>query len=464
MLVEHSGLAVEKIRKILSDKGTVYFLGIGGVSMSALAELFIYRGYRVCGSDAVRGDGVLRIECLGGEVFVPHKCGNVRKILPSLLVYSLSIDCENAEYLEAKELGIPVISRAELLGALMQDYEVKITVMGSHGKSTVTAMLAKIFSDAGYSPTVISGADIGHGSTLLYGKTGIFITEACEYKRSFLRLFPDLCLLLNAELDHTDCYGSDEEIIGAFLDAAERSRAVIINGDDKNTRHIAEKAKRKVAIFGKGDADFLYEIKAGSDNEGVVRFKEGEDFKEIYLSLSVFGEHNFANAIAAFAAASRAGVPSESIAKSLAEFKGIPRRLELIKSSGRGDVYYDYAHHPTEIRKAIEALRNRGYKNIGVVFCPHTYSRTKSFFGEFAESLSKADFALITDIYGAREEPIPGIDAESLAHAVGEARGKGEYIRCDGAFEAIFSREWDCLVLMGAGNLDCIKNVIAKEK
>lgn len=458
MLTEHSEIDRTKIAEVLNKKDVkIYFIGIGGISTSAIANALLLRGVRVFGSDKELNENIEELDRKGAVTVCPHSPEFLIKADPDLVVYTLAIDSENAEYVAARRMKKPCISRAELLGVLIDESRFSIGVSGSHGKSTVTAMLSHIYEAAGLRPSVFCGARIGESGGFKAGRD-VMIYEACEYRNSFLHFSPDISVMLNLDIDHTDFFRDIEDLRASFASAATLAkRAVLISADDENLAPVLAGLKGRVRTFGKSEgADYRYEIL--SENKGkcsIAVFYKGDPL--VKCTLSVAGEFNAANAAAAIAASQMAGIEPGTAASAIASFKGLPRRLEKI-SEGQGKaLFYDYAHHPTEIRASLTALRSMGYSRIGVVFSPHTYSRTASLWREFAEALALSDECVVTDIYAAREEPIPAVDPARLAAAVRGSGGKAVYRTPEFASAAIIDSSVDAIVVMGAGDMTRIK-------
>ena len=426
--------------------------------MSSLARLRLKEGARVSGSDR---ENSARLEALrfgGAEIFSGHSADNLRDV--SLLVYTHAISPDNPELSLARELGIPTVSRAEYLGAIMLDYRNRIGVSGSHGKSSTVAMLDLIFSYAKCSPTVLSGADLTVGEPIRFGGEDLLIYESCEYRDSFLRFAPTVSVALNLELDHTDYFENLEAIKDSFTKALGRaSRFALINGDDENLRAIKHRIKTKVVTFGAGENNnYRYSI---------TSFREvGFDFS-VYrggveigsFSLNIPGEFNISNATAAIAVAIEYGIDAKTVSEALALYNGIPRRLEYIGKRFGRPVYYDYAHHPTEIKATIDTLRAHTRLPVTAIFKPHTYSRTEALWDEFCLALSTADHLLLLDIYPAREEAIEGVNSVLLAASIGT---KAKYCTEENIFDLLDAYTTGAIVLMGAGDIEEIKRNIIK--
>ena len=450
------GLSFDRIKKICESAGAkIHFVGIGGVSMYSLARLVINKGAAVSGSDRESSLRTERLSRMGAQICIGHSADNV--VGKDLVVYSHAIDKENPELACAERLGIPSVGRDRLLGALMLDYRRRIGVSGSHGKSTTVAILDRIFSYAGANPTVLSGAELPFGDSMREGGDELLIYEACEYRDSFLRFSPTVALGLNLELDHTDYFESLSAIKASFAKALGRaSDLAIICGDDPNLRDILSEFNCRQLTFGFGAGNdyryFITNFRQGGFDFSLSRFG-GEIYR---FSLNIPGSFNVMNAAAAITVAVELGIDFETISSAISDFPGIARRLQYVGDFHGSSVYYDYAHHPTEIRAAIDALKSSSAERIAVVFKPHTYSRTKALWEDFCGALSMADSLIVTEVYAAREEPIEGISGQSLADAIDGA------IFChDGMVREILSKlSCDKIILMGAGDMEMIKNSI----
>ena len=465
-IIGHSMTDKEKIRKIINKRGSrIYFIGIGGISTSALALMAMERGLLVYGSDVRKSEITENLRAKGTRIEYSHTKAALMTASPDIVVYSLSIREDNPEYALARSLGILCVSRAELLGAVMADYRISIGVSGSHGKSTVTAMLSAIFDKAGLEPTTLCGAEISHGSGYKPGKTDYLIYEACEYGDSFLHFKPSLQLFLNLDLDHTDYFGSEEKIRSSFAKAANLSGVCVISSDSGNLRKILPCINSEKLVYS-NESGFLYRYEIISENRGKYSFDLYERGEKIgRFCLNVFGRHNVENAVGAVIASIRLGISAEIIRDALLEYSGIPRRMEFLCGSDYGDAYYDYAHHPREIKATREALESAGYKRISVIFSPHTYSRTKAFMNEFAEELSKFASVYITDIFGAREQCISGVSSQALAERIRELGRKNAFAVTKDELELLVKKsESDSIVIMGAGDNSFAKEMILKSK
>lgn len=468
MLLYHSGESREGIRKIL-EKGNkrVYFIGIGGVSMSSLALLLMRQGFTVLGSDRAESANISRLRAAGAEITLRQDGELLKACAPSLVAYSLSVDSENGDYAAAVGMNIPTVSRAELMGLIIDSFPLSVGVSGSHGKSTVTALITHIFSEAKKNPTALLGAEGADGACELIGGEELVIYESCEYKNSFLNMIPTHQLILNCDLDHTDFFKSRGELCESFARCAENARSfVFLPYGTPELSFARERAEGKAVTYGESpDADYYYrEISCQNGRYSFAFSSAGVYLGEIKMSIA--GRHNMENAVAAVAVAYHMGVGFRICKRAVESFYGIPRRQEHIATLGKTAVIYDYAHHPKEIEATLKSLRLTGYGRIAVIFRPHTYSRTASLMPEFSVALSDADLAVITDIYAAREQPVPGVSSRVLAEKICKSGGNAYYMpemEVAERLSEILSQGFDCIILMGAGNLDIIKSKIIKK-
>ncbi len=434
----------------------VHFIGVLGVSTYSLARLLRDMGYRVSGSDRESGENGKRLLSLGVELFHGHSASNI--LGSDLVVYSLSIDEENDEYIAARQSGIPTVSRAELMGFLMAGYRKRIAISGAHGKSTTTAMIDCILSFNLFSPTTLCGARLSTGEPLRIGERECFVFEACEYKDSFLSFCPTHSVILNIELDHTDYFFSEDEIYLSFLSESNAAKHTVINIDDILCLRLMAKTSSDTVSFGKSQAaDYRYEPCA--TQSGSSRFKLYHKGEVYDVSLRLFGEFNVQNATAAIALCHTIGVPIKGCIEALRGFLPIDRRQECLGLWRGCSLYSDYAHHPSEIKATLSAFRTKDNKPLLVIFKPHTYSRTKYFLSDFAKALSLADRVIITDIYPAREVDNLGISPISLVEAIGS---KASYFPDDKCAEAV-KDFFGNILIMGAGNTDIVNKTFQKE-
>lgn len=418
----------EKIKKI-------HFIGIGGIGVSALARMMLAEGKSVSGSDTTLSDITKELTRLGARVHEGHDALRVPRGC-DLVVYSPAVRENNPELLFAREREIPTLSYPEMLGRVSTGKKT-IAVSGTHGKTTTTAMIAEILIDAKKDPTVVVGSVLQkQGSNFIGGKGELFVVEACEYRRSFLNLSPEILVITNIDADHLDYYGDLAGVQRAFCEMARKVPEVgfiVCNPNDKNTAPILTDVARPSKIV-----DYTKE--------------------ELSVSLPVSGEHNKENARAALAVAHLLGVDDMSAQDSLSHFHGTWRRMEYKGKTRKGVlVYDDYGHHPTEVRKTLAGFREQHKaERITVVFQPHLYSRTKFLLEEFAESFNDADEVIITNIYAARETDDGSITEANVVDAIKRHKRNVKYIGDFKATKQYLNKTLQgggILITMGAGDI-----------
>ncbi|MDH7480681.1 MAG: UDP-N-acetylmuramate--L-alanine ligase [Armatimonadota bacterium] len=406
------------MKKTNLPKGTrIHMIGIGGVGMSGLATVMAGMGYHISGSDLKIGHVKERLSALGIELAEGHHAQNVGDA--ELVVASAAIPADNPEIIAAREKGIPVLTRAQMLGRLMAG-TFGIAVSGTHGKTTTTSMLALVLERGGLDPTILIGGDLEtlKGNARL-GKSRYFLTEACEAYDSFLELHPAVAVITNIEAEHLDHYKSLDGVMAAFsrfLSQVQPGGFAVLCTDCPNTRSLISQVKTRVVTYGLDfPADYTATDISDSPQPSFKILSKGNELG--LVTLRIPGRHNVANAVAAAAVASELRIGFDVISKALGEFKGAERRFEILGTAAGIMVVDDYAHHPTEIRATLAAARTLG-RRIIAVFQPHLYSRTQQFAREFAEALSEADRVVVTEIYPAREKPIPGVTAAEITNLI----------------------------------------------
>lgn len=456
MSLENTHYGAESIRATLASCQNLFFIGIGGISMSSLAQISLLEGYRVGGSDRNENAQTKHLASLGVTVYRGHAAEHIKGY--DAVIYTVAIGEDNPEYVAAIHAGIPVISRADYLGYLMMRYHTRIGVAGMHGKSTCTAMCAHIFLEAS-DPTVLCGAELPdfNGSTCRIGRAKEhFIFEACEYMDSFLDFSPTLAIILNVDLDHVDYFHNIEQVRTSFLRYAQKTGPngmVLVNADDREAVLSVEPFVGKKVTFGiDKPADYMA--------RNVETHSHGSVFdlwcKGLFLcrvNLPVSGKHNVYNALAAAASAVLCGVSANTIAHALGSFRGAGRRMERKGALGGATVYDDYGHHPVEIKATLSAAASMGYERVLCAYQPHTYSRTAGLWQEFSEAFALADRVFLADIYAAREQNIYGVSSELLAERIGE---KATYCNSFAALASTIQREarpGDLVIVMGAGDI-----------
>lgn len=451
----------ERISEMLRDCKNIFFIGIGGIHMSSLAHIAHLAGYNVSGSDKVCSSVTKKLEKEGIKIIYKHKYESPANC--DIVVYTVAIAPDNPEYVYAREHNIPCVSRADFLGWIMSPYKNRIGISGAHGKSTCTSMLARAFIAANADPTVVSGAETEElGGAYRIGGRESIIFEACEYMDNFLCFVPSASVILNVEYDHSDYFKDIAQTRRSFTSYANLAAGgiAVINADDVNTRIIKPDIKVKTVSFGiDSPADYTAaEIREQNGFFAFDIFCRGK--KAAHIDLSVPGRHNIYNALASFSVCDSLGLDRDKCAKALSTFTGAKRRMEKIGTLNGAPVYDDYAHHPTEITASLKSARALTKGRVYCVFQSHTYSRTHELFDGFASSLSLADRVVVADIYAARETNVSGVTPQRLAAAIGEKAVYG------GPFEAIAKRveeeisENDLLVIMGAGDICKIEDMM----
>lgn len=438
----------------------IYFIGIGGISMSGLAEILLSEGFTVSGSDRAPSDLTRMLEDRGVNVFYGQKKENLTKDI-DLVVYTAAIKSDNPELLAAHKLNIPMLTRAELLGQMMKNYETPVAVSGTHGKTTTTSMISQILLSAEADPTLsIGGIYRPIGGNIRVGASELFVTEACEYTNSFLSFFPKIGIILNIEEDHLDFFKDLADIRNSFHRFAQLLPAdgtLIINGDIERCEELTEGLSCKVITYGLSSGSDYTASQVTYDESGFPSFiLSRQNGGERKFSLRVHGDHNILNALAAIALADLLGLSDEVIHAGLAAFTGTDRRFEYKGQVNGVNIIDDYAHHPTEIRATLSAAAQYPHRRLWCVFQPHTYTRTKAFLEEFASALSLADEIILADIYAAREKDTLGISSETLQEKI---RSLGHSCHYFPTFEVIENyllkncTKDDLLITMGAGDV-----------
>lgn len=437
----------------------VHLIGIGGISMSGLAEILLKEGYTVSGSDMKESLIVDKLENQGAKIYIGHKSENI--LGADLIIYTDAISNDNPELLEAKKNGIETLDRGTFLGKLMKKYKKSIAVSGTHGKTTTTSMLATVLNDSPLEPTILLGGELDAiGGNVMIGSQDLILTEACEYKGNILKYQPTMAIILNIEEDHLDYFKNMDHIIKTFKDYANKLNEnghLIINIDDENAENIIKDTKANIITFGiNNHGDYTAE-NISFTNAGYPQFTLNiKDKGKFPVTLNVMGIHNVYNALASIAAAHTYNIPIDFIIESIKHYKGSHRRLETKGYVNGVKVMDDYAHHPTEIKAALSALRKSTTNNLWCIFQPHTYSRTKLLLNGFSESFYDADKVIITDIYAAREKDTGIIHSKNLVNLLKEKSIDAIYLK---SFEEIKNyilsniEDGDTIVTMGAGDI-----------
>lgn len=451
----------------LADGAYIHMIGIGGISMSGIAEMLLNFGYKVSGSDMKASNLTERLEQGGADIFIGQSAGNIKN--PDLVCYTAAISEDNPELMAARAKGIPTIERAVMLGALLEKYKYPIAVAGTHGKTTTSSMLSLVLLAAKKDPTILIGGELKQiGGNYHIGGSDYLPFEACEYVESFLHFKPFVSIITNIEEDHMDYFKDLNHIISSFVKFASLTSdngCNIVCIDENTTDSIVQNVEKRLITYGLNNknADYTAEnIKFSKDGKPLFDIcHKGQ--KLVSVSLSVAGNHNICNAVGVAAACDFLGIEPEYIKIGLQEFSGAKRRFDRLGKTENGtDVVDDYAHHPTEIKTTIETAQRMGYNNVWVVFQPHTYTRTSAFLEKFADALKIADRVMIADIYPAREKYDGTIHSCDLAALIPGA----VYMNDMKAMQRYIlenANPNDLVITMGAGNIcelgyDLVKN------
>lgn len=445
----------------LSQYKKIHCIGIGGIGLSAIAEILLSRGYEVSGSDMKESAETARLASKGARVFIGHRAENADEA--DLLVFSAAVGHDNPEMKRAEERGIPILSRAQMLGLLMQEYENSIAVSGTHGKTTTTSMVSLILDRAKLEPTILVGGNLAEiGGNVKVGHSRYFITEACEYMDSFLSLKPKIEIILNIDSDHLDYFKDIDHIVSSFDKFAQLVPAsgTIIAYDANPFVNQVIRDLDNVVTFGLSENCDYYAANIQFNEEGMPAFDVCHDGQLLSrVQLAVPGEHNILNALAAFTCACALGVEPQLTKETLERYHGTQRRFDIVGTTAKGvKIVDDYAHHPTEIKATLSASENVPHNKLWCIFQPHTYTRTIALFDEFAEAFEKADKLILAEIYAAREKNIYKISSAQLAEKIKETHPHKEVLFMeDFAAIADYVDDWaqpgDMVITMGAGDI-----------
>ncbi|WP_411679635.1 UDP-N-acetylmuramate--L-alanine ligase [Clostridium thailandense] len=444
----------------IKDKNKkVHFIGIGGISMSGLAEILLNRGFKVSGSDMKSSPITDKLLADNAEIYIGQKKDNINEDI-DLVVYTAAISEDNPELMRAKEINIPTMTRAEFLGNIMKGHKFNVAISGTHGKTTTTSMVSHICLDANLDPTILVGGQLDAiDGNVRPGNSDYFITEACEYKGSFLKFFPYVGVILNIDADHLDYYKDINDIENAFV---QFSKLIPENGflvccaEDERMKNVISKSKCNVVTYGINIGDVTA--------KNIIFNKKGCAHFDVYknntkllsLQLNVPGKHNILNALASICVGLTLSIPYQNIVNGLQEYKGTHRRFEIKGMKNGITVIDDYAHHPTEIQATLNAAKNYPHKKIFCVFQPHTYSRTINLFKEFSEAFNDVDELILADIYAAREKDTGIVSSAMLSNKISSLGVNCSNIN---SFDEIVShleknlQSGDILLTVGAGDV-----------
>ena len=448
----------------------VHFIGIGGISMSGIAELFLDKGFRVSGSDLHESAVTKRLESLGIKVYYSQVSENITPEI-GLVVYTAAIHEDNPEFMRVKELGIPMLDRADCLGQIMSHYKNAVAVAGTHGKTTTTSMLSYVYLAADLDPTISVGGILSgiHGNMRL-GRSENFIMEACEYANSFLSFTPTTAIVLNVEAEHLDFFGTlenERHSFTKFIDLLPENGLLVINNEIADLNALIQNKNIRVVQYGLRPVDGKapdYTAANITYNElGFARYElivRGEN--KGLIELSVTGEHNVLNSLAVIAASLepsviyKDGIALDRVKEGLKNYTGTERRFQYKGERDGYTIVDDYAHHPTEIRATLEAAKRVKHNRLIVAFQPHLYSRTKTFLHEFAEVLSMADIVVFAEIYAAREENPGDISSDNIREIMSKNGHEAYFFKTFDEVENFLihtCKPGDLLITMGAGDI-----------
>ncbi len=458
-------MTVYDFEKYAVPGSRAHLVGIGGVSMSPLAEVLKGMGITISGSDMNDGAAVKHLRSLGIDVKIGHRAENIDGA--DYIIRTAAVHDDNPEIAEARKREIPVFERTQAWGSMMRNYKNALCISGTHGKTTTTSMATHILTEAKRDPTVMiggtlpllnSGYRVGNGDTI--------VMESCEYYNSFLSFFPTVAVILNIDADHLDFFKDLDDIKKSFRTFARLvppDGCVVANADDRNTMEALSKLERKLITFG-------FSEKADIRGINVVLSERGSEFDVLYkggvyahIRLRVPGRHNVLNALAATVAAIVLDIPAGAVERALYEFTGAGRRFEY-KGKYRGaEVFDDYAHHPRELRELLAAAKSLGYKRIVCAFQPHTYTRTKALFDDFVRELKAADKVFLAEIYAAREDNEVGIYSKDLAKEIDGAVCCESFKDMENKLAEIAS-DGDIILTVGAGDIYRVGEALVKRK
>ena len=448
----------------------IHFIGIGGISMSGLAEILLEEHFTISGSDWKASALTRMLEEKGARIFVGQHADQITTDIDAV-IYTAAVKEDNPEYMRAKELGIPLLSRAQLLGQIMTNYQTSIAVSGTHGKTTTTSMVSSILMEAQTDPTISVGGILPLiGGNIRVGRSQTFLTEACEYTNSFLHFHPTIGIILNIEEDHMDFFKDLADIRNSFRKFAQllpEQGLLILNSEIEDHTEISRDLSCRVVTCGLDPQDDYRAIDITYDSLARASFtlvRSGTPCCQV--TLGVPGHHNVLNALTALAAADELQIPMETACAGLRSFTGTDRRFQYKGKVHDFTILDDYAHHPTEIRATLESAHRYPHREIWCVFQPHTYTRTKAFLADFAKALSLADHVVLADIYAARETDTLGISSQTLLEEIKKLGADAHYFPSFAEIEEFLLQTCkpdDLCITMGAGDIvNIAENLLSK--
>lgn len=448
----------------------IHFIGIGGISMSGIAELLLDHGYTVTGSDRETKKSLNRLIDKGCEITLSQSKNNIKN--PDLVVYTDAISEDNEELVEAKKLDVPVVTRGVFLGALMRNYKNSIAVSGSHGKSTATSMISKILVNSTADPSILLGGNLDDiDGNVHIGSEDFLVTEACEYKGNIRYYYPSTVIILNIDEDHLDYYKDLDDIIETFksyLRNQDENSKTIMNLNEPNNLKIMDAVKGDLITYAQNNEKADYNaINIGYNNSKPYFDLVFPNGQRHHFQLNVYGKHNINNAMASIIATYENGIDIETIKENIKNYTGLHRRMEVIGNVKNTTIMTDYGHHPSEIKVTLDALRDSVSGKIICIWQPHTYSRTKSLIDEFSECFSSADEVVVTKIYAAREAYDPSIREIDVVDKINKKGIKARYIETfekarDYVYENL--KDNDLVITTGCGNPDLLAHMIVNDQ
>lgn len=444
----------------------IHFIGIGGISMGALAMTLADRGYEISGSDKNASEMTEKLKTHGVKIYIDHRAENVKNV--EAVIYTGAISMENSEIKEAKRLGIPIVKRTELMNNFLEEHKINIAVSGTHGKTTTSCMTTAILERAGLHPDFLIGAIVPpYNSSHRLENSDYLVVEACEYQANFLDFRPSTIIVNNIDYDHVDYYNSIEEVVETFRSFAkliEKDGHLLVNKDDVYAAKLLEEKDLKALSFGiENEADFMARdiSSAGKNRQSYDFYAFGK--KVCRIELSIVGLQNVYNSLAAFSAIFMNGIDITRVADALIHYSNALRRFELLKRVGDAVLISDYAHHPAEIAATLRAARSVNDGEVICAFQPHTYTRTKRLLPELASCFELADKIYIADIDPIREEDIYNISSMDLVEAI-RARGKDvSYLGKASEFKKVCDEHLkgsNMVIAMGAGEIDSFARMV----
>lgn len=453
------------------DYKYIHFIGVGGISMSGLAQLLLAKGYEVSGSDRSDSKIINHLRELGVKITIGQKKENITN--PDLVIYTDAILDDNEELIAARKLNVPVVTRGVFLGALMRNYKNSIAVSGSHGKSTTTSMISKILIHSDKDATILLGGELDEmKGNVRVGSEEYLVTEACEYKGNIRYYYPQTLIVLNIDEDHLDYYKDLDDIVDTFreyLSNQDENSMTITNLNEENNRLIFDSVKGKLITYAQenDEADYCA-FNIEFDEIGRPNFDLRMRHGDVeHFELGVIGRHNINNAMASIIATYENGIDVETIRKNILKYEGLDRRMQIIGEVDDATIMTDYGHHPSEIKVTLDALKEHTKGRLICVWQPHTYSRTKALFDDFLTCFDSSDEVIITDIYAAREKYDPSIHSKDVVDALVKkginAKYIGEFKDCrDYIYKEI--KKDDLVLTTGCGNPDVLARMIVEDK